>query len=239
MQLNVCPSPALYPYYDESDTVIVVDVFRASTTLCAMLANGATAVIPVADVAIAERYKADGFLVGAERNARQCAFADFGNSPFDYTHDKVGGREVVFTTTNGTQAIEMASNCRHLYIGSFANIDAVAQKCIDEDAKKIMVLCAGWNNRINVEDMLFAGAFAEKLSAQKEITPCSDSVFISSNLWNAAKEDAASYLKETEHYKRLVNNHAEKDIAFCLQHNSFSVVPEYNKEKRKLLSANL
>ena len=141
MQLAVCPSPALYPYYEKSDTVIVVDVFRASTSLCAMLANGANAVIPVADIATAERYKKDGFLVGAERNARKCSFADFGNSPFDYSSNSVRGRVVVFTTTNGTQAIETASNCRRLYIGTFANIGAVAQKCMTKTQKNNGALC--------------------------------------------------------------------------------------------------
>jgi len=120
MELDICFSPALYPFYrKENDTVIVVDVFRASATLCAMLANGASAVITVADIEEAKQYKSRGYLVGAERNARQCDFADFGNSPYDYTREKVAGKEVVFTTTNGTRAIDAAKNAKQLFVGTF------------------------------------------------------------------------------------------------------------------------
>ena len=81
MILDLCPSPALYKYYkSENDTVIVVDVFRASATMCTMLNNGATAIIPVSDSETAREFKSKGYLVGAERNTKRCDFADFGNS---------------------------------------------------------------------------------------------------------------------------------------------------------------
>ncbi len=143
MILDLCLSPALYPYYQkENDTVVVVDVFRASATICAMLHNGAAAVIPVADIETARQYKSAGFLVGAERKTRKCDFADFGNSPFDYTREIVDGKEVVFTTTNGTMAIEMGKESRRLFIGTFSNIDALADKCM-ESPGRIVVICAG------------------------------------------------------------------------------------------------
>jgi len=98
MILNICLSPALYPFYKkENDTVIVVDIFRACTTICTAFANGASAIIPVADIEEAKRYKSQGYPVGAERNTQKCDFADFGNSPFDYTREKVEGKEIVFT----------------------------------------------------------------------------------------------------------------------------------------------
>src|SRR5690554_6117377 len=132
MKLELCPSPVLYPYYkSENDTVIVVDVFRASATMCTMLNNGASSIIPVSSSEMAKQYKQKGFFVGAERRTKKCEFADFGNSPFDYTPDKVKGKEIVFTTTNGTRAIEVASECKELFIGTFPNIDAVAERCIE------------------------------------------------------------------------------------------------------------
>ena len=86
MTIDICLSPTLYPYYQkQSDTVIVVDIFRATTTMCAAFHNGATAIIPVADIDLARKYKSEGFLVGAERNTRRVDFADFGNSPIEYT----------------------------------------------------------------------------------------------------------------------------------------------------------
>ncbi len=234
MILDLCPSPALYPYYrKENDTVVVVDVFRASATMCAMLHNGAAAVIPVADMEEARQYKLNGFLVGAERKTRKCDFADFGNSPFDYTPEIVAGREVVFTTTNGTMAIEMGKESRRLFIGTFSNIDALADKCM-ESRGRIVVICAGWNNRINVEDTLFGGAFAERLSKKADVTFGSDAVRIALTLWHQAKNDPLTYLRQSDHYQRLIDNSATGDAAYCLQENTVSVVPCYHKEEKKL-----
>lgn len=231
MELEVCLSPALYPAYrQENDRVIVVDVFRATTTICAAFANGARAIIPVAGIQDAERYKAQGFPVGAERNARKCDFADFGNSPFDVTAEKVGGKTIVFTTTNGTQAVEAAKDSAYLLIGAFSNIDVLMEKSIDLGGR-VVILCAGWNNRINIEDTLFAGAFAEKLIQKAVIRRLPDSVRIALHLWEKAKSDPLEFVKQTEHYQRLIANHAETDAPFCLQHDTCPVVPYYDKEK--------
>ncbi|MCE5204604.1 MAG: 2-phosphosulfolactate phosphatase [Porphyromonadaceae bacterium] len=234
MIFDLCPSPALYPFYKkENDTVVVVDVFRASATMCTILQNGAAAVIPVADIEEAKQYKLNEFLVGAERKTRKCDFADFGNSPFDYTREIVAGKEVVFTTTNGTMAIEMGRDSKHLFIGTFSNIDALVNKCM-ESSERIVVLCAGWNNRVNVEDTLFGGAFAERLAEKNVLSFGSDAVRIAQTLWQQAKSDPLAYLRQSEHYQRLINNGAEGDAAYCLQKNTVSVVPCYHKEDKKL-----
>ena len=108
MKIDVCFSPALYPVYHNPEAiVVVVDVFRATTTMAAAFSNGVSSIRPVATVEEAEAYKAKGWLVGAERNVKRCEFADFGNSPFDYTSEKVFGKDIVFATTNGTRAITL------------------------------------------------------------------------------------------------------------------------------------
>ena len=192
MKVEICFSPALYPYYSESNDkiVVVVDIFRASTTMCAALNNGAKAIIPVASIKEAQDYKEKGYLVGAERNVKRCEFADFGNSPFDYTADKIKGKEVVFTTTNGTQAIEMASDSDILVIGAFSNLDVIAEFCLDKQ-KDVLVLCAGWNNRFNIEDTLFAGALA-KLLVNSGYSAKSDAVQIALSMWKDALPDITS-----------------------------------------------
>ncbi|WP_298648389.1 2-phosphosulfolactate phosphatase [uncultured Proteiniphilum sp.] len=234
MILDICTSPALYPYYKkENDTVVVVDVFRASATICKMLHNGAESIIPVAGIEEAKQYKSEGFLVGAERNARKCDFADFGNSPSDYTLERVSGKEVVFTTTNGTQAIQAARGCRQLFIGTFSNIDAVLEASL-RSAERVVILCAGWENRINIEDMLFGGAFAEKLGEKDELIIGSDSVRIAMELWQQAKDHLLEYVKKSDHYHRLVENGVEADAAYCLQMNTAPVVPYYHKNEKKI-----
>ena len=234
MKLDLCPSPALYQHYkSEHDTVIVVDVFRASATMCMMLNNGASAIIPVSNSELAKEYKSKGFLVGAERNTKKCEFADFGNSPFDYTPEKVSGKEIVFTTTNGTRAIEVASDCKELLIGTFPNIDAVVDKCLNS-AQRVVILCAGWNNRISIEDTLFGGALAEKLSKKANIKFDSDSIKMTYELWLRVKDNLDEYLKLSDHYQRLVNNSAVGDVDFCITQNSISIVPVYNKTDKKI-----
>ena len=131
MKIDVCFSPVLYPVYHNPEAiVVVVDVFRATTTMAAAFSNGVSSIRPVATVEEAEAYKAKGWLVGAERNVKRCEFADFGNSPFDYTSEKVFGKDIVFTTTNGTRAITIARAAFRVITGAFINLQAVAGYCV-------------------------------------------------------------------------------------------------------------
>lgn len=235
MTIDICLSPALYPFYSkENDTVVVVDIFRATTTMCAAFNNGATAIIPVADIELARKYKSKGFLVGAERKTRRVEFADFGNSPFEYTPEKVSGKEIVFTTTNGTRTIEAAKDCGRLFIGAFSNIGALADKCL-QASERVVIVCAGWNNKVNIEDTLFGGAFTEKLASRTDVSFESDAVRMALQLWETAKNDPLGFVKTSDHYQRLIDNGAEGDAPFCFQENTVSVVPYYNKITRKLL----
>lgn len=234
MKVEICFSPALYPYYSESNDkiVVVVDIFRATTTMCAALKNGAKNIIPVASIDEAREYKTKGYLVGAERNVKRCDFADFGNSPFDYTEDKVKGKEIVFTTTNGTQAIEMASDSDILIIGAFSNISVVADFCVNKQ-KDVLILCAGWNNRFNIEDTLFAGALAQKL-LDKSYTSASDAVQLALSMWKEAQPDIRTYINRTEHIKRLEANNLQDSAEYCLTDNTVNLVPIYDKATGKI-----
>ncbi|WP_029905783.1 2-phosphosulfolactate phosphatase [Prevotella sp. 10(H)] len=237
MIVEICFSPALYPYYisDNNHISVVVDIFRATTTMCAALKNGAKSIIPVASIEEAQDYKSRGFLVGAERNVKRCEFADFGNSPFDYTAEKVNGKDVVFTTTNGTQAIDMAKDSDILTIGAFSNIDALVDFCVSKQ-KDVIVLCAGWNNRFNIEDTLFGGALAAKL-IDKGYTSASDAVQVALSMWQEALPDVRKYIDRTEHIKRLEANNLQDSVDYCLTENTVNLVPVY--ANGKLITYNL
>lgn len=234
MKVDVCFSPALYPYYADSNNyiVVVVDIFRATTTMCAALKNGANCIITVASIEEAQQYKAKGYLVGAERNVKRCDFADFGNSPFDYTEDKVEGKEIVFTTTNGTQAIEAAANADILTIGAFSNISALTEFCIQKQ-KDVMILCAGWNNRFNIEDTLFGGALADRLVA-KGYASASDATQVALSMWQEAKSDLRGYINRTEHIKRLEANNLQGSVEYCLTVDTANLVPLYDNVNKVL-----
>jgi 2-phosphosulfolactate phosphatase len=227
-------SPALYPLYHCAEAmVVVVDVYRATTTITAAFESGARRIRPVATIEEAQSYKAEGFLVGAERNVRRCDFADFGNSPFDYTPEKVNGKELVFTTTNGTKAIRYAENAYCILIGAFINLQAVADYCVREK-RDVVVLCSGWEDKINMEDTLFGGALADILQAHG-YQPAGDAAKMALSLWQKARTDLRGMIEQSEHIKRLKANNLEKDAAYCLLLNQSKLVPVFSKTENKLV----
>jgi 2-phosphosulfolactate phosphatase len=237
MKIDLCLSPALFQFHDvQKDTlVVVVDIFRASSTICAAFAAGAAAIIPIASIEEAEEMKRNGYLVGAERNVARCDFADFGNSPFEYSREKVEGQTLAFTSTNGTQAIEVAAKVDTLIIGAFSNINTVADYCIQK-GQNVVVVCAGWNNRMNLEDSLFGGALAELLIESGEFSIGSDAMSMGLSLWKEGKTDLTSYLSKSEHIQRLLTHNLEKDIHFCLIMNTVQLLPIYDKTSKRLVT---
>lgn len=235
MKIDVCFSPILYPYYVEDDNtiVVVVDIFRATTTMCMALNNGAASIMPVATVEEAKAYKEQGYLVGGERNVVKFEFGDFGNTPSEYTREKVEGRDVVISTTNGTHAIDMAENCACLVIGSFSNISTVADFCLSQK-KDVLVLCAGWQDKFNLEDSLFGGALVDILVEKGGYNANFDAAGVALSMWKEAKPDILTYIKRGEHMKRL-ETHGLLDVAdFCLQFDTTQVLPIYNKNTKKI-----
>ena len=130
---------------------MVTDVFRATTTICTAFANGCKDIIPVATEAEALTYKGMGYLTGAEHSTERCSFADFGNSPAEYSVARVSGKSLVMKTTNGTIAIKGAADCHSLLIGAFVNLQAVAMRCKELD-RDVLIVCSGSDGRICLED---------------------------------------------------------------------------------------
>ncbi len=235
MKLEVCFSPVLYPFYaDDNQIVIIVDIFRATTSICTAFFNGATAVRTVSSIEEAMEYKSKGFSVAAERNVKKCDFADFGNSPFDFTPNKVSGKEIVFTTTNGTRAVEMAMNASEILIGAFSNISVLTGYCLS-GGKNIMILCSGWNSRFCIEDTLFAGALAERLINNGKYSEKSDSVHAAIEIWKIGKKNLKTYICSSEHYERLKLNGLENSVDYCITDDSAPVLPKYSKARQIFL----
>lgn len=226
MKVDVCVSPALYPVYHKPEAVVVVvDVFRATTTMAAAFKNGARSIRPVATIEEAREYKEKGWLVGAERNVKRCDFADFGNSPFDYAPDVVSGKDIVFTTTNGTRAITVARSAYRVVTGAFVNLQAVADYCLSHQ-RDVVVLCSGWQDKVNIEDTLLGGALADLLIGSGQYEAGSDAAVIARNMWLNNRENLAAYLDQTDHMARLKANHLEDAVPYCLTLSSIDAVPE-------------
>lgn len=230
-KIEICFSPALIDQYAKKDAVVVVtDVFRASTTICTAFANQARSIIPVESQEEAIAYKNLGYLTGAERQVSRCDFADFGNSPFEYSEEKVKGNDIVLTTSNGTRAIKAAADCYLLLIGGFVNLRAVAERCRKEK-RDVLIVCAGWKSRICVEDSLFAGALTSSLLEDDHFESASDGTRIAVSLWHHANKDFNKYIMKSEHAQRLLSHGLEEDLKYCLRQSILNVVPELQGDR--------
>lgn len=223
-KIDVVLSPALLDYYDLVEKVVVViDIFRASSSIVYGLENGALEIIPVGTLEECFTYSRKDYLLAAERDGKVMEGFDFGNSPFSYTREKVEGKRIVLTTTNGTQAIELARGADKVLIGAFFNLDSICRKIIDLD-KDVILLCSGWKNKFNMEDTLFAGAVVKGLNGSFEFA--GDSAIAAQDLYEVYEDNMQILIKKSSHSKRLVHLGIEKDALFCLERNTCFVVPE-------------
>lgn len=225
-QVEVCFSPPLFPHFAREGTiVVVVDIFRASSAMVTAFQHGAKAIIPVSTIKEAREYKAKGFLAGGERNGEVVDGFAFGNSPFSYMDENIRGREIALTTTNGTRAINIAAkHTDSIAIGSFLNLGALAEWLIPQ-GKDVIILCAGWRDRFNMEDSLFAGALTNLLLISGKFRSDCDSANASSLVYRSARRDPLRFLSNCSHRKRLRHLNLEKDVEYCLRTDLTDVVP--------------
>ncbi|SIQ37368.1 2-phosphosulfolactate phosphatase [Mucilaginibacter lappiensis] len=229
--LNVCLTPALLPLYNvEEYIVVVIDIFRATSSICYGIENGAEAIIPVSQVEECSAYREKGldYLLAAERDGKVVDGFDFGNSPFSYTAEKVVGKTIVLTTTNGTHALHLSLSAKRIVIGSFLNLTALSN-WLKTQHENILLVCAGWKNNFNLEDSLFAGAVIEQLKTEDFVLD--DAAIAANDLFQLGKDDINLYLKKTSHGERLKKLGIEKDIEFCLQVDITTAIPVLEGER--------
>ena len=227
-------SPALLHLYDVNHAVVVIiDVLRATSTIATALYNGAKCVIPVDSVAkcIELGRQIDGITAG-ERDGRIAEGLQHGNSPFEYPTEFIGGRTLVLTTTNGTKLLHMAleRGAGQIITGSFPNLGSVCRYLVSQNLP-VVLGCAAWKDKVNIEDLLFAGAVINQVKDHFDIN-C-DSSRIAETLYDNAKDDLYEFVsaKQATHYQRLMNFGLEKDIRYCLTPDVASVLPIYENGK--------
>jgi 2-phosphosulfolactate phosphatase len=234
-KIEVCYSPALFPYYENPEAIVVVtDILRASSAIVTAFINGVEKIIPVGTLEEAKAYKDRGFMVAAERDGIVRDFADFGNSPYNFTEERVKGREIVYSTTNGTNAINLASSGSQVLIGAYLNISALAEH-IKESGRDLLVLCAGWKNKFNLEDTLFAGALAQMVLEDDAYFTICDATLGAIDLYAAAEKDMMSYIEKVAQRKRLKLNNLDDVIGYCHEKNLTNHIPVLNRDHLVLL----
>ena len=225
-QIEVVLTPALLPLYQvKGKTVVVIDILRATSSMCVAFKTGVSKILPVSTPEECSLFKDFDFLCAAERNAVKLPGFDMGNSPFEFQNPLIKDRNIAFTTTNGTKAIKQSKElgAGKIAIGSFLNIDVLCNWLLHQP-NDIILLCAGWKDKVNMEDTLFAGAVITQL--KNNITLHCDSGLMAEQLYISMKDSLEVDVRKSSHAQRFKALHAaEDDVQFCLQLNTAAVLP--------------
>ncbi len=223
--IEVCFSPHSFRLYSHEDKlVVIIDVLRATSCICTALHHEVGRILPVESIAEAREYQNRGFLVAAERQAQKVEGFDLGNSPYEYMKPELRGKIIVFTTTNGTQAIRAARNSHKIAIGSFLNLSALSLWLVKQH-NNIVLLCAGWKDFFNMEDTLCAGAIIDKLERTGSFEISGDSTLAAKYLYERAGDNLYGFLAESSHFNRLSKLNLDNEIRYCLTPDAAPVVP--------------
>ncbi len=212
------------------ETVVVIDVLRATSTIVEALANGARAVFPVttADeaVRIAQNIGRDQALLCGERRSVRIEGFDLGNSPLEFTKERVSGRPLVMTTTNGTAALAAVAAVKNTLIASLLNVGAVAAEVAEAGGGGVAIVCAGRERRFALEDAVCAGALIrgiqERLAGPHR---WNDAALASVQLARRHLPRIAATLRRTTAGRQLIEEGFEADLAFCAQLDLYDLVP--------------
>jgi 2-phosphosulfolactate phosphatase len=224
-RLEVCLSPALLHLYDtQGSIVVIIDIFRATSTITAALYNGAKCVIPVASVAecISIGESIPGSVTAGERDGKVAEGLKHGNSPSEYPPEFIQGKVLVLTTTNGTRLLHMIKGASEIVIGSFLNLHALCGY-LGAQGKNVLLACASWKDRFNLEDTLFAGSVVNQLKGDFDVN-C-DSARMALHLYDRSDGNFIGFLKDSAHYKRLSGYGLEADMEYCTKADISPVVP--------------
>ena len=223
--VEVCYSPSQYPLYKEKfDIVVVIDVLRATTAITTGLHYGIDKIIPVMTVEEARDYLARGYITAAERDGEVVEGFAFGNSPYAFMDPMLKGKTVVLTTTNGTKAIRVASDCKTVLIGCLNNLDFLCQYLIERH-ENTLILASGWKDKVNLEDTICGGAIADILLETRKFRSDEDSTVAAKFIYQAAREHLWSFLRASSHRRRLIKLNITRDVKYCLTMNTVNCIP--------------
>lgn len=211
--------------------VVVIDVLRAATSIVTALSNGARGVIPASSVAAAielsgQLGRNDAMLCG-ERDGKIVEGFDIGNSPVEYTRERVRGRTLIFGSTNGSPAIVKASHAQSVFVCGFINLDAVIKTVTErEDPFPITILCAGKKGRFCLEDTVCGGLLIKRLRLQlKDDFQLNDAARSAELLAMEFGSDPLELLNMADHGQFLIEIGMESDLPVCASDSTLAIVP--------------
>ncbi len=231
MKVNVIVSPAVVEeLYFSGKTTVVIDVLRATSTIVYALMNGAKEIIPVGSVEFAMKASSTMFggqtLLAGERNTKMIDGFNMGNSPAEFTQEKISGKGIVLFTTNGTRAIVKSKYSANVIIASFLNINAVAEYLVQLN-ENVEIVCSGRNNQLGMDDTVCAGKLIQLLAEKTENLELNDSSLAAVVLAKSQGKNLKKMMQGSDHGKILIENGFQDDIAFCAKTNITDIVPVF------------
>lgn len=235
MRIDVVPTAdAVTPERVRGVTALVVDVLRASTTIITALANGATAVVPVADPDEARRRAGPRVLIAGERGGEKIAGFDAGNSPVEFAQRPIDGRTIVFTTSNGTRALLGVRDASAVGIAALINVGAAARWASARGAD-VTVVCAGDHGRVALEDSVCAGLLVERLRALVPDASCTPDAEDAVRTARPYADGLDRLAQDSRWARRLVEAGHGADVRACLVVDTTLLVPVYRPDVDKIV----
>jgi 2-phosphosulfolactate phosphatase len=242
--LEVLLAPAEYALMqgrDLRETVCVVfDILRATSTMVTALGNGAAAILPVAEIpeALSIRERQPEVLLAGERdgvrieaNLTGGISFDLGNSPREFTAQRVKGKTVAMSTTNGTRALRACTPASAVLLGSFLNLRATAQFIESLAPAHLLLVCSGTLDQAAYEDLLGAGALCDLVWSRYSDGAVADSAHIARRLFRLEQNDLLGAVSQSRNGSRLMARpELRADVPFCLQRDLFGLVAELGRD---------
>jgi 2-phosphosulfolactate phosphatase len=226
--------PSLFePEILQDGVAVVIDVLRATSTIVAALNSGAKCIIPCGEVdearQISSRFPTGAAILGGERGGMRISGFDFGNSPAEYEAGRVNERTIVFTTTNGTRALNRARLARRVLVAAMLNLSAVVA-ALSAESGTIHIVCAGTDGRVTLEDALVAGTIVHCLEVKGlDFDLLDDSTRLARSLYLTQSQDydgTLALFRTSRGGLNLIDCGLDSDIAFCARVDQFAIVPE-------------
>jgi len=227
-------SPAHFPRETAvGKRVVVIDILRASSTICSALYHGMQSVITLEKIEDTKGFTGEKYIRAAERQGKTAKGFEYGNSPLSYQDKNMSNKILVLSTTNGTRAVLAAQQATEILCGAFVNLNALAQYMIRQPMDSIL-LCAGWRNQPSFEDTLLAGALVRKL--KNTYTIKNDASLMAATIYDAYSKHLFEAFKMSNHFKRLSGLGNEADARYCAGIDEAPVIPYWQKDRFVKLS---
>jgi 2-phosphosulfolactate phosphatase len=212
-------------------TVVVIDVLRATSVMTHALSQGALEVIPVATVEeafqMAKVFPRGSIILGGERESKKIPGFDLGNSPKEYVAEKVKGKKLILTTTNGTRAFHLVPIGREILVGSFLNIGAITQRCLELD-KNLLIFLSGNEGNFSLEDTICGGMLIELITREKKKSiSLTDASYCAQILYQRFQNRLLEAFHLSDHGKGLIRQGFEDDLVYCAQIDITDIIPEF------------